>query len=139
VPEWGPSDAAAEVGNLMIEDPGLDPGTRQAGLSEAQVAARGLGEGIAQWSHGGRWNALVSWAGIHNRNPRALDTQVDFTVHEMRTSPSEMGTIEKVKAAHSLAAKTIAFGGSYERPGRPAWSARTDKAHQALNAYNKHS
>lgn len=104
-----PNAAAGIVGNLKAES-NVDPMSNQQG---------GPGMGIAQWSEGGRWDSLLAWAG--NRNPRDLQTQLDFLWHELQTGYSHV--LNKLQNTTSMAYATEVFMKEFEIPADVSASA----------------
>ncbi|HET8708859.1 MAG TPA: phage tail tip lysozyme [Candidatus Saccharimonadales bacterium] len=99
--------AAAMVGNFVVESAGgLEPSKHQIG--------GGPGRGIAQWSVDGRWAALLRWADAHDVSPYLFDTQVRFSVHELKTSYAH--ALSAAEAADSIYGATLAIEKYYEIP-----------------------
>lgn len=118
-----PFQSAGIIGNLMQES-GVNPKSVQPG---------GAGRGIAQWSEGGRWAVLQSWAG--NRDIWALDTQLDFIWHEMNNVAPWKEALPAVKGATTIEAATEAFEEKYEKAGLPNMPRRIQNAKQVLAKY----
>lgn len=117
--------SAGIVGNLIQEsgDP-INPGAWQPG---------GPGRGIAQWSEGDRWDALVGFANAQGRDPWALDVQLDFIWHEFSTT--EGYAYGQVTAASTIEEATIAFSHSFERCGTCMDENRIAYAYNVYNLY----
>ena len=77
--EDGFSHAAASgiIGNVSVET--------GDSFSPRSDQANGPGRGIAQWSEGERWDALVSWAQKQGKDPENLRTQYEYMLKEMRS------------------------------------------------------
>ena len=137
-PEWGPEDAAADLGSAGHESAGF----------EDQIESDGKDGGLG----GIGW---YQWTGHTTDNPRrkeyeaycnrnGLDKFSDkanygFHFVELKGFQSnidESRTIGNTKAASGLYNKTVAFEKSYERAGVKHYDRRYDYAKQALSAYN---
>lgn len=70
-----PAGAAGMVGNLKAES-NVDPNNDQPD---------GPGMGIAQWTYSQRWQGLLSWAQKNNKDPRDLETQLQWCVIELKS------------------------------------------------------
>jgi len=120
--------AAGIVGNLDQES-GMDPTILQYG--------GGPGRGIAQWSHGGRWDSsyhdnVVWYAKDHGLNEWSLNTQLDFIWYELTTfgyGDSEL------KKATSIDSAVAAFQDYYEICGQCDSSNRIAHAEAAYSAF----
>jgi hypothetical protein len=99
-----PNAAAGIVGNLKAES-NVDPKSNQQG---------GPGMGIAQWSEGGRWDSLLTWARARDRDPYDLQTQLDFVWHELTGPYSHV--LSQLKNTTNMAHATEVFMKEYEIP-----------------------
>lgn len=126
------AQSAGIVGNL-IQESGVNPKSEQKG---------GPGRGIAQWSAGGRWEALKKWAG--SKDIYLLRTQLDFIWYEMtNVSPWKLALkgshdsqypslqdikgntkADAIKAGHSFGKLYEAFGvsGSRDKYAGDVWT-----------------
>jgi hypothetical protein len=104
--------AAGVIGNLMQES-SLNPGARNAGDGNDGSDSVGIG----QWN-GDRAKALKSFAAAAGASPDDVGTQLDFLVHELKTS--EGGAYQRLLAATNVDEATAAMI-SFERP--QGWSA----------------
>lgn len=98
--------AAGIIGNFYVES-GMDPTKKQYG--------GGPGRGLAQWGYnadGGRFNDLITYARKQNKSEWALDTQLEWTVKEIRSYGME-GTLKSVSDVDYA---TIFFCDVFERP-----------------------
>jgi hypothetical protein len=116
--------AAGIVGNLMQES-GVDPNSNQHG--------GGPGRGIAQWSVGERWAELEKFAQASGRDPRALETQLDFMWKELNST--EGAALSALKGAQTVADATVIFEKKYERAGIPNNAGRIAFANEALQTF----
>lgn len=96
--------AAAIAGNLWQES-----------LIQPAAVQSGPGRGVAMWSVGQRWDALVAYERAAGRDPMSLDAQLDYIWHELTTQPA-LG-LAQLKAAPNVEAATRAFQNLYERCG----------------------
>lgn len=103
--------AAAVVGNLQVESPGVNP---QLAVMDTNNK---LSRGIAMWQPD-RWNALL--ASTAGRDPLALDTQLDFLWNEL---PSH--GLQQLLATTTIEDAVLVFQNQFERP--LASSAHTDR------------
>lgn len=94
-----PHIAAGIVGNLMQE----------SGLKTDAIGDGGKARGIAQW-HPDRFAGLQTFA--KGRNPYALDTQLDYLVHEA----SSRGDLKKMSIAKNSGEAAYLFAKHFERP-----------------------
>ena len=122
--------SAGIVGNLMQESQ-VNPRAVQQG---------GPGRGIAQWSAGGRWDTsagdnVTAYANNHGESRWALDTQLDFTWHELTAFPTY--GLHDLRGRTTIAGATIAFMTDFERCGECLSSQRIEYAHEVFNAYAK--
>lgn len=114
--------SAGIIGNLMQESH-MDPRALQYN--------GGPGRGIAQWTVNERWADLLRWKG--SRSEWALQTQLDFMIHEMQTT--EARTITAMRNTTTINEATYAFERAYERAGTPNYTARYNYANDAYNKY----
>jgi hypothetical protein len=114
--------AAGVIGNLQQES-GVDPNSNQHG--------GGPGRGIAQWTNTERWATLTKWAGKSGKNPRSLQTQVDFLDKEM----DQMSFTPRFKKMTDVSAATILFEKKFERAGIPNYANRIREANKAYANY----
>ena len=124
--------SAGILGNLRQES-GVNPKSNQSG---------GPGRGIAQWSEGGRWEALKKWVADAShfpdnkpRDPESLDGQLAFLWHEMKDVSPWNQTLPEVKAAQTVEQATQAFEESFEKAGIPNMPNRIKYAREVLNKF----
>lgn len=118
-----PEDAAAFVGNFMVEStPGLHPHVRGDG---------GAALGLAQWND--RRPALEAFAAKRGKPPEDLDTQIAFVLHELETT--EASAWAKIRAARTVDEKAAAVSQFYERPGIPHLGRRVGNAREVMRQY----
>lgn len=116
---------AGIIGNFYVES-GMDPTKKQYG--------GGPGRGLAQWGYnadGGRFNSLIIWAHQQGKNEWALNTQLEWTVKEIRS----YGMEGVLKSTTDATYATVYFCDVFERPN-PYYahkSARINYAKQVLN------
>jgi hypothetical protein len=118
-----PIQSAGILGNLRQES-GVNPKSDQKD---------GPGRGIAQWSEGGRWEALKNWA--KSRDIYSLQTQLDFIWHEMTDVPPWKETLPAMKAANNIEDAVRAFEQKYEKAGKPVYTNRIKYAKETLAAF----
>jgi hypothetical protein len=118
--------AAGVIGNLMQES-GVNPKSKQLG--------GGPGRGIMQWGtgpgSGGRWDALVAWAGSSGKDPWVLDTQVEWMMKEMRS----YGTYNRLKGVTDVKKSVVIFESEMEKAGVPNYPRRYQYAADALASF----
>ena len=118
--------AAGVIGNLMQES-GVNPKSKQLG--------GGPGRGIMQWGtgpgSGGRWDALVAWAGSSGKDPWSLDTQVEWMMKEMRS----YGTYNRLKGVTDVKKAVVIFESEMEKAGVPNYPRRYQYAADALASF----
>ena len=116
--------SAGIIGNLM----------RESNLNPYADQANGPGMGIAQWSEGGRWDVLLSWAG--GRDPYGLDTQLDFIWYEMTTVSPWNLTLPAIKATATVEEAAAVFEDKFEKSAdTPGSSGMALRIKYALDAY----
>ena len=115
-----PEAAAGVIGNLMQES-SVNPKQTQIG--------GGPGRGIMQWSEGERWASMKAWAG--NKDPWALDTQVQWMVKEMK----DYGTYNRVKGVKDYKKAVEIFESEMERAGTPNYPRRYAYAASAYSTF----
>ena len=125
---WTLERAAGAVGNFMQESSRIDPN------SEQQITDPSRGEGIAQWSKNGRWQDLLDFAAANQLDPRKLDTQLQFVLHELQSTQKPAN--KEIIAATTVHDATMAFSIFYERPGDPRNTKRVDNAQLVFDAVN---
>ncbi len=115
--------AAAVIGNLQVESPGLEP--RQEAMDTDGLPHRG----IAAWGPP-RWQALLTFS--NGSDPWALETQLAFLWHELETDPS-LG-LSELRSSTTIDAATITFQNRFERcaPALCHPEVRIRKANAAL-------
>ena len=116
--------AAAVIGNLEWES-GVNPRSDVPDPRPGEQSARG--RGIASWGPP-RWQNLVAFAG--NRDPWALDTQLDFLWSEL---PSY--GLQQLRTSTDISGATVAFQNLFENPNR-AQAHTSDRIGIANNALN---
>ncbi len=116
--------AAGIVGNLAVES--------GASLDPTAIGDNGNARGIAQWN-GPRKRALEAFAAQQGRSPDDFRLQLQFMVHELRTS--ESGALSALRGTNSAADAALVFSQRYERPGIPHNDRRMAYANQALAQY----
>jgi len=131
----GFSDQATSgiLGNLKQES-GINPNSQQQG---------GPGMGIAQWSKGGRWDQLVSWANGQGLDPKDIKTQLQYLYLEMTQKETtgisilnkKFGGMNTFKNTSDTNWATNAFQTSYERAGSPNMTNRNNYANNIFNTY----
>jgi hypothetical protein len=121
-----PQAAAGVIGNLMQES-GVNPNSNQHG--------GGPGRGIMQWGtgpgSGQRWDALTAWAQASGKDPRSLDTQVEWMMKEMH----QRGTFKRLKGLTNVKAATDLFEKEMEGAGTPMMENRYKHAADALASF----
>lgn len=145
--------ASGIMGNFMQES-GLNPKAIQGG-------GKGPGTGLAQWENSnggsGRWDKLVAWAKKNgNRDVWAVDTQLDFMVHEIESDAwqqrqfglayTEMGVknagrgmdaYNYFKKESDPVMAMYVFEKAFERAGKPAYTNRIKYTNEIYAKYNK--
>jgi len=118
--------SAGIVGNL-IQESGVNPRSNQAG---------GPGMGIAQWSEGGRWEALKKWVAENNKGDiYSLGAQLDFLWHEMEDVAPWNETLPAIKDDTTVEQSTTTFEEKFEKAGIPNMPRRIQNAKNVLKEY----
>lgn len=120
-------DAAAIVGNLIHESAGLKPDINEK--NPVVPGSRG-GYGWAQWT-GSRRREFESFAKENNLDIKSDEANYQFLVHELRSSESK--SIDAIKNAQGVEAKTVAFEKAYERAGIKHHASRIKHANRVLS------
>ncbi len=107
-----PVAAAAFTGNLQQESR-FDP---------TSINPRGKEFGVVQWDPKIRKRALFSFAKAAGLDPRMLDTQLDFIIHELDTT--ERSARDAIYGATNVRDATVAASERYFRPGNPMMNNR---------------
>ena len=117
--------SASLVGNFQDES-GVNPLSDQDG---------GPGRGIAQWSEGGRWDSLVSWANSQQKNPLLLETQLEYVMVEL--NGDYRSVLDRIKNSRNIPDAMHAIVYDYEAPAdKPGETAdRIPIAQQIHNTY----
>ncbi|WP_133718453.1 phage tail tip lysozyme [Methylocaldum gracile] len=118
---FAPHQAAGILGNLAQE----------SGLNPRAVGDGGAAYGLAQW-RGPRRAALMDFATKSNRDPNAMDTQLDFLVDELQGP--EQRALNSLVSARTPQEAAIAFSRDYERPGKPNNERRVSLAQRFMNS-----
>ncbi len=121
---WEPEDAAAFVGNFMVES--------TTGLHPAIVGDGGNALGIAQWN-GPRRRALEAFAGERGVSPDDLDAQIDVLFFEL--DGSEASAWARIKAARTVEEKAALVSHLFERPGIPHLDLRVAHARDVYDQF----
>lgn len=100
--------AAGLVGNMMQES-GVD-------INPAAVGDNGNAFGSAQWN-GPRRRAYLGYASQRGVDPSDFDTQIDYLLHEGKTS--EKAAWDRIMAAKSAEEAAVAGSRYFWRPGAP--------------------
>lgn len=121
-----PAAAAGLVGNLMQESgTGIDP---------AAVGDNGAAFGAAQWN-GPRKKAYMAYAVARGASPTDYDTQLDYLLHEGRTS--EKSAWGNILDARTPAEAAVVASDSFWRPGVPHNDRRSAYAEKVYQTYHK--
>lgn len=118
---WAPHQVAGIVGNLMQES--------GRNLKTNAIGDGGNSYGVAQWN-GPRRRALEAFAIEEGMNKAALETQLEFLDHELRTSESAAG--KALAAAADVDEAARVFSEKFERPGVPVMKNRIRNARAVL-------
>jgi hypothetical protein len=112
-----PEHAAGFIGNFIWESGSteLDPNAKEEG---------GAGQGIVQWTSGGRKKDWEDFAKATNRSKFDFDLQLEFAWFELTGEPptggarggSESAALPKIKETTTVEAATLAVSKYYERP-----------------------
>lgn len=102
-----PHIAAGIVGNLMQESGNFRPDV----ITDEITGDNGTSHGIAQW-HKDRWPAFLRWASSQGKNPKELDTQLEYVYVEA----TQRGDLGKVSTATTSSEAANLFAKYYERP-----------------------
>lgn len=132
-PEWGPEDAAADLGNAGHECAGFTDLIEFDGKD----GGRG-GVGWYQWT-GPRRRAYEAYCNRNGLDKFSDTANYAFHFVELKgllDGYDESRTINAVKTAVGLEAKTIAFEKAYERAGVKHYDRRYAYAKRALDAWN---
>lgn len=121
--------SAGLVGNFLVETAGtMDPKIKQGGgiITDPTDTSGSPGRGIAQWEFhedgSGRWWNLLAFAEALNRDPLALETQLDFVMFELAGQPQVAGVTggnaarayQELTAATSVADAAFVVSNYYE-------------------------
>lgn len=117
---------AGIIGNFEVES-GVNPKQKQIG--------GGPGRGIAQWSVGDRWAALIKWAG--NKNIYDLSVQLDYVWEEFTNVPGEKNILPILKKTTTIRAATDVVMRRYERPNLASanFNGRVSLANEAYGKF----
>jgi hypothetical protein len=121
-----PAAAAGLVGNMMQES-GTD-------INPAAVGDSGNAFGAAQWN-GPRKRAYLGFAAARGTSPTDYDTQLDFLLHEGRTS--EKGAWGGILDARTPREAAVYASDNFWRPGLPHNDRRAAYAEKVYNTYYK--
>lgn len=102
-----PHIAAGIVGNLMQESGNFRPDV----IRDEIRGDKGMSHGIAQWQKE-RWPAFLRWASSQGKNPKELDTQLEYVYVEA----TQRGDLQKVSTAKTSSEAANLFAKYYERP-----------------------
>jgi hypothetical protein len=127
--------AAGIVGNLDQES-GVNPTSIQSGCGTS------CGEGIAQWTIGGRWDTtpndnVVAFAASHGEAASDLTTQLQFIWYELTTFPGD--GLAPLRGATDVTTATQVFETDFEGCGACNEPARIAYANAVLAAYGTSS
>lgn len=125
---WTAEDAAACAGNGGHESDGFTD------LQEDRPTVKGSrgGYGWFQWT-GPRRRAYEAWCKKRGLDPASDKANTDFLIHELKGP--EKRTIEAVRKARGLEAKTVAFEAAFERAGIKHYDSRKKWARIAMDAF----
>jgi hypothetical protein len=127
-PQLEPEDAAAILGNIGGETGGFRLLQEQRPLVKG---SRG-GYGWCQWT-GPRRRAFEAWCQRHDLDPASDEANYGYLCLELRGP--EKRALDALRAASTLADKTIAFERAFERAGIPHHDARIRWAEIAIAEY----
>lgn len=117
-----PGAATGVVGNLIAE----------SGLNTTIKGDGGKAIGIAQW-HPDRWGALTAWARRNNRDPYALDTQLQYARLEAAT-PVGGNVWPKLLQAKDAVTASALWMRLFERPADQSQAAAERRAAAGVKA-----
>ena len=144
--------AAGLMGNLCAES-GLIPtnlqntyekklGYTDAAYTEAvdsgaytNFAKDGAGYGLAQWTYHTRKAALLAFAKAAGKSVGDLETQLDFLVHELESSFSNL--LSTLKTARTIEAASNAVLLKFERPANQGEAVKQKRAQYGQVYYDK--
>ncbi|WP_432884159.1 phage tail tip lysozyme [Kribbella sp. CA-245084] len=139
--------AAGIVGNMISEssvEPGRKQGTAPGTVTKpADVLGYSGGWGIVQWTPASKMINPSRDAGVGDDVIGSLAYQLDFLHKQLLGKPplSEKTAGDAVKAATTVDAAAIAFGGQFERfqgyenPNNPRYAERKANAEHVLNTF----
>ncbi|WP_371405866.1 phage tail tip lysozyme [Kribbella sp. NBC_00662] len=139
--------AAGIVGNMISEssvEPGRKQGTAPGTVTKpADVLGYSGGWGIVQWTPASKMINPSRDAGVGDDVIGSLAYQLDFLHKQLLGKPplSEKAAGDAVKAATSVDAAAVAFGGQFERfagyenPNNPRYAERKANAEHVLNTF----
>lgn len=124
---WGftKEGAAGVLGNFYQESR-FNPGANQSG---------GPGRGIAQWSEGARWDALVRWANKKDLKPNDIETQMDWVWVELN-QPSYSSLKGKLRNVTNIEDAVKEFHDIYEGSADSSMSVRNRYARQWFDRFD---
>lgn len=99
--------SAGIVGNLIQESGNFRPDV----ITDDITGDSGMSHGIAQWQKE-RWPAFLGWAASTGKNPKNLDTQLEYVYHEA----NQRGDLQKTMSAKTPEEAATIFAKNYERP-----------------------
>jgi hypothetical protein len=99
--------SAGIVGNLIQESGNFRPDV----ITDDITGDNGASHGIAQWQ-GNRWPALQKWAASQGKDPKSLDTQLEYVYQEA----NQRGDLQKTLNATTPEEAANIFAKHYERP-----------------------
>ena len=127
--------AAGIVGNLIQESGNFRPDV----ITDEITGDQGTSHGIAQWHVGkghDRWTPFLQWAEATGRNPKDLNTQLEYVFHEAQ----QRGDLQKTMQAKTPEEAANIFAKNYERPAivdkNRARNAKRLAAYQKGGTYN---
>ena len=127
--------AAAIIGNLMVESSAtLDPKIIEGGARGENMTV-GTGYGIAQWTDKVRQDGLRAMAAKQNKSIGDLGVQLDWLWKELNSS--EKAALEDLRKQKSVEDATLSFQNKFERPldKQKSIKLRTDYAKKVLSTY----
>jgi N-acetylmuramoyl-L-alanine amidase len=127
------TQAAAVIGNFLVESPGLDPHADQQ-KGTADQPTPGDGFGIAQWTSPNRQQGLVDYAKQRGTTVVAdLGIQLGYFWQELTNNYK--GTYSQLKSETDLVKATTDFMNGYEGPGTPHLDKRIANAQNVMKNY----